>query len=63
MRKSVVFVTHDVREALLLGDRIAVLSQGRLVGAYTPREFLGSEDPVTGQFVAAFRAGEEAFGR
>jgi osmoprotectant transport system ATP-binding protein len=61
LRKSVVFVTHDVREALLLGDRIAVLSAGRLVGVYTPSGFLHSEDPITSKFVAAFRAGEEVF--
>jgi osmoprotectant transport system ATP-binding protein len=59
LRKAVVFVTHDVREALLLADRIAVLSGGRLVGVYTRSEFLNSRDPVTAQFVAAFRAGEE----
>jgi osmoprotectant transport system ATP-binding protein len=61
LRKAVVFVTHDVREALLLGNRIAVLSDGRLLGVYTRSEFLNSGDPITGQFVAAFRAGEEAF--
>lgn len=61
LRKSVVFVTHDVREALLLGDRIAVLSAGRLVGVYTPSGFLHSEDPITARFAAAFRAGEEVF--
>lgn len=35
LRKTIVFVTHDILEALLLGDRIAVLHQGRLeqVGA------------------------------
>jgi osmoprotectant transport system ATP-binding protein len=59
--KSVLFVTHDVREALLLGDRIAVLGEGRLVGVYTPSAFLHSEDPIARQLVAAFRAGEEVF--
>jgi osmoprotectant transport system ATP-binding protein len=59
LRKAVVFVTHDVREALRLGDRIAVLSGGSLVGVYTRSEFLNSGDPITGQFAAAFRAGEE----
>lgn len=62
LRKSVIFVTHDVREALLLGDRIAVLSGGKLVGVYTTSAFLRSDDPVAGQFVAALRAGEEVFG-
>ena len=31
LRKTVVFVTHDLREALLLGSRIAFLEAGRLV--------------------------------
>ena len=35
-----VFVTHDMLEALLLGDRIAVMKDGRLVQLGTPRELL-----------------------
>jgi osmoprotectant transport system ATP-binding protein len=37
---SGIFVTHDVAEALLLGDRIAVLHAGRLVQIGTPSELL-----------------------
>ena len=37
---TVVFVTHDMAEALLLGDRIAVLREGRLVQLGAPRELL-----------------------
>jgi osmoprotectant transport system ATP-binding protein len=37
---SVVFVTHDMTEALLLGDRIAVLRDGRLAQLGTPSELL-----------------------
>lgn len=37
---TVVFVTHDMAEALLLGDRIAVLRAGRLVQVGAPRELL-----------------------
>ena len=37
---TVVFVTHDMVEALLLGGRIAVLDEGRLVQLGTPRELL-----------------------
>lgn len=37
---TVVFVTHDMVEALLLGDRIAVLREGALVQVGSPRELL-----------------------
>jgi osmoprotectant transport system ATP-binding protein len=37
---TVVFVTHDMVEALLLGDRIAVMHAGRLVQVGTPGELL-----------------------
>ena len=37
---TTVFVTHDMVEALMLGDRIAVLNEGRLVQVGTPRELM-----------------------
>ncbi len=37
---TLVFVSHDMGEALLLADRIAVLDAGRLVRVGTPRELL-----------------------
>ena len=39
---TAVFVTHDMVEALILGERIAVLQDGGLVQAGTPRELLTS---------------------
>ncbi|MDX1577605.1 MAG: ATP-binding cassette domain-containing protein [Gemmatimonadota bacterium] len=44
------FVTHDVREALLLADRIAFLADGKLRFAGTPSEFRAVEDPVVARF-------------
>ena len=38
-RKTSIFVTHDVREALRLGTRIAVLKQGTLESVSTPADF------------------------
>ncbi len=38
--KTILFVTHDVREALLLGNRIALLEQGRIVALHNRDEFL-----------------------
>ena len=38
--KTIVFVTHDLREALLLASRIVLLQAGRIVASATPHEFL-----------------------
>ena len=43
MGKTIVFVTHDVAEALLLGDRIAVMDEGRMIGPYSRQEFFVSK--------------------
>ena len=52
LKKTIVFVTHDIEEAAHLGDRIAVLSKGGVLEQYdTPAEVLGR--PATG-FVADF---------
>jgi osmoprotectant transport system ATP-binding protein len=56
--KTVVFVTHDVSEALLLGDRIALMEPEKLRGIYTPREFVDSADPHVRSYMEAFRAGQ-----
>ena len=37
---TVLFVTHDMTEALLLGDRIAVMAEGALLQVATPQELL-----------------------
>jgi osmoprotectant transport system ATP-binding protein len=58
LEKTVVFVTHDMREALLLGNRIALLEAGKLVGVYTPDEFLHAPDPIVAAYVAAFQTGD-----
>ncbi len=55
LRKTVVFVTHDMREALTLGTRIALLEAGKLVGVYSPAEFLRSTEPAVAAYVAALR--------
>jgi osmoprotectant transport system ATP-binding protein len=39
---TAVFVTHDMTEALILGDRIAVLYDGRLLQIGTPHDLLDS---------------------
>lgn len=44
LNKTAVLVTHDVREALLLGTRIGLMDQGQLVLLETPAAFLASTD-------------------
>ncbi len=58
IRKTILFVTHDIDEAIKMGDRIAVLKQGGHLAQYaTPAELL--MDPADGfveNFVGADRA-------
>jgi len=63
LNKTIIFVTHDLREALLLATRIGLFETGRLVGTYSATEFLHANDPVVGQYVAAFRTGESLIPR
>jgi osmoprotectant transport system ATP-binding protein len=57
LRKTIVFVTHDIDEAALLGDRIAVLSKGGVLEQYdTPGQVLGTPaTPFVADFVGADR--------
>ncbi|MGH9495657.1 MAG: ATP-binding cassette domain-containing protein [Candidatus Sulfotelmatobacter sp.] len=57
LHKTVVFVTHDLREALRLGSRIALMEAGKLVTALTPEEFLQSDDPWASKYIRAFGEG------
>ena len=40
--KTTVFITHDLPEALRLGDRIAIMRDGRIVQLGTPEDLVGS---------------------
>jgi osmoprotectant transport system ATP-binding protein len=52
VRKTALFVTHDVREALLLATRIALLCNGELEQVATPEEFLAARTPEGQAFLA-----------
>jgi osmoprotectant transport system ATP-binding protein len=51
--RTAIFVTHDVREALRLGSRIAVLASGRVETVAPPAEFLHSQTGEARAFLAA----------
>ena len=57
LRKTVVFVTHDVDEAIKMGDRVAVLREGGKLAQYAPPDELLAHpaDDFVAQFVGADR--------
>jgi osmoprotectant transport system ATP-binding protein len=57
LKKTVIFVTHDIDEAIKMGDRIAILKDGRLVQYGTPDEILSRPaNDFVAEFVGADRA-------
>ena len=56
LQKTVVFVTHDLREALMLASRVALLEGGKLAGVYTPQEFRSAPNPIAGAYREAFES-------
>lgn len=49
--KTVVFVTHDIKEAFFLASRIGLMQDGRLVELGTPQEFIDSQQPEAQAFL------------
>jgi osmoprotectant transport system ATP-binding protein len=57
IHKTVVFVTHDLREAMLLGTRIALMESGQLVTVLPKEEFTRSSEPLVTKYMDAFGSG------
>lgn len=54
LRKTIVFITHDLDEALKLGDRIVILRAGRVVQTGAPEDILTSPaDDYVARFVSS----------
>jgi len=51
VHKTIVFITHDLNEALILGDRIAIMKEGQFVQVGTPQDIVS--EPAD-DYVAAF---------
>jgi osmoprotectant transport system ATP-binding protein len=56
LKKAIVFVTHDLREALLIGTHIGLFAEGHLAGIYKPDEFLHSSNAEARAFVDSLDA-------
>lgn len=50
---TTVVVTHDLQSAFTVGDRIAMLSAGRIVEVSAPKDFQASNSPIVQEFIAA----------
>ncbi|HXL82047.1 MAG TPA: ATP-binding cassette domain-containing protein [Pyrinomonadaceae bacterium] len=55
LKKTAVFVTHDVREALLLGSRIGLMHAGKLLLLETPENFLKSKNEKAMAYLETLR--------
>jgi len=53
--KTVVFVTHDLGEAMLLGSQIALMERGRIVFLGKPEEFATSNAPLAKAYLQTVR--------
>jgi osmoprotectant transport system ATP-binding protein len=60
--KTAILVTHDVREALLLGTRIGLMHRGRLLLLETPERFLASDNPQARAYLDTLPVTEPAGG-
>ncbi len=58
MNKTVLLVTHDLDEALYLGDRIVLLDEGRMIANLAPEDFMRSEQGEIVAYIRAFHRGE-----
>ncbi|TVQ37143.1 MAG: ATP-binding cassette domain-containing protein [Spirochaetaceae bacterium] len=57
VRKTICFVTHDIDEAIKMGDRIAIMNNGRLVQYDTPENLLlAPADEFVAQFIGSDRS-------
>ncbi|MCZ6769268.1 MAG: ATP-binding cassette domain-containing protein [Acidobacteria bacterium] len=61
LKKTILFVTHDLQEALHLGDRIGLMKEGRLTVISTADELLASQDPEVRAFLKPLQRASRAF--
>lgn len=58
LKTTVLLVTHDLDEALYLGDRLVLLCDGKVIADLDPEEFISSRQPEIKAYVQAFHRGQ-----
>ncbi|HVG19873.1 MAG TPA: ATP-binding cassette domain-containing protein [Blastocatellia bacterium] len=58
LKKTIIFVTHDIREAFTLASRIGLFKDGRLVVLGEPSEFIASDEPEARAFLETLRVAD-----
>lgn len=61
LNKTAVFVTHDLREALFLGTRIALMEKGAIVLLDTPENFVKSGEPLAKAYLETISGAEKEY--
>lgn len=61
LKKTMVFVTHDVAEAFLFGNRIGLMKEGKLRLLDEKEKFLNSNDPEVSSFLTPIRTVAQEF--
>lgn len=59
LEKTAIFVTHDVREALILGSRIGLMHAGRLILLETPQQFINSKEEHARAYIETLQIDDE----
>jgi osmoprotectant transport system ATP-binding protein len=60
LNKTIVFVTHDVREAMFLASHIVLLQEGQIVATAKPEEFLNFDHPEVKAFAKSLGEPQQA---
>lgn len=63
LQKTALLVTHDVREALVLANRLGLMEKGRIVFLDTPERFLKSENPLARAYVRSLELDQQPGGK
>jgi phospholipid/cholesterol/gamma-HCH transport system ATP-binding protein len=57
LRVTSITVTHDLKSAYKIADRIAMLYEGKIIGMGTPEQIENTQDPVIRQFITGSATG------